>query len=391
MKDMKRKKIIIITSRFPFPLNKGDKLRIYYQIKYLSIYHNLYLISLNTEGVIDIQYRQELEKYCKEVYIININIFTRLINIILAFFKQEPLQVGYFYSKKAHEKIKDLIQQTNPDWCYGQLIRTAKYISNYDNNIIDYMDAFSKGVERRIKKFPKIIQPLIKYEARIIKNYEINIFRNFKKHSIITKNDRNHIAHKDSEKIQIIPNGVDTTYFKPRNNISKKYDIVFVGNMNYPPNIEAALYICQKIKPIIDEKYRTCKILIGGTNPNKKIQKLQNEDIKVSGWVKDIRTVYDSGHIFVAPMFIGTGLQNKLLEAMAMGLPCITTELANKALLATSSQIIIANNEIEFADACISIFKNQEKGNNLKNEGLKFIQDKYDWSKINNNLNLMFK
>tara|TARA_B100001250_G_C19795418_1_gene788499 strand:+ start:707 stop:1873 length:1167 start_codon:yes stop_codon:yes gene_type:complete len=388
---MKKQKIIIITSRFPFPLNKGDKLRIYYQIKHLAIYHNIYLISLNTEGVIKKIDRQELEKYCKEVHVININIVTRLINVILAFFKKEPLQVGYFYSKTAHTKIKHLIQKIDPDWCYGQLIRTAKYIGNYDNNIIDYMDAFSKGVERRVRKFPKCIQPLIKYEARVIRNYEISVFNNFKKHSIITKNDQNYISHKDAGKIEVIPNGVDTNYFKPIDNSTKKYDIIFVGNMNYPPNIEAAIYICKKIKPIIDKKYRTCTILIGGTNPNKKIKKLQNDDITISGWVKDIRSVYSSGHIFVAPMFIGTGLQNKLLEAMAMGVPCITTELANKALLANSSQIIISNNEMEFADACIDVFKNQEKATNLRHEGLKFIQEKYDWSKINNNLNLMFK
>ena len=161
--------------------------------------------------------------------------------------------------------------------------------------------------------------------------------------------------------------------------------------MSYPPNIEAALYLCQKIKPIIDKKYQKCKILIGGTTPNKKIKELQNNDITISGWVEDIRTIYSAGKIFVAPMFIGTGLQNKLLEAMAMGLPCVTTDLANKALLADSSQIMIANNETEFADACIDILKNPQKANQLKNKALKFIVKKYDWTTINNNLNLMFK
>ncbi len=388
---MKNKKIIIITSRFPFPLNKGDKLRIYHQIKYISAHHNIYLIALNTEGKIKQNSINELKKYCREVHIIDIPIITRLLNVIKSFLKKEPLQVGYFYSKKAHFKINNLINKIKPSWCYYQLIRTSKYVNNDTDKVIDYMDAFSKGLERRIKNFPKLIQPLIKREFYITKKYENEIFNHFNKHLIITNSDRKYIDHPQSDKIKIIPNGVDTNYFSPLKDIPKEYDIVFVGNMNYPPNIEAALYICQKIRPILELNQKKCKILIGGTNPNKKIKKLKNNYITISGWTEDIRKIYASGKIFVAPMFIGTGLQNKLLEAMAMGIPCITTKLANNALLANNSQIMIANNPEEFANACIEVLNNKEKATNLKNNGLKFVREKYDWKKINHNLTLMFK
>ena len=94
------------------------------------------------------------------------------INIIKSFLNGEPLQGGYFYSKKAHREIDAIINRVQPEWCYGQLIRTAKYINNHKNSIIDYMDAFSKGTERRVTNFPKIIQPIIKREASIIRKYE---------------------------------------------------------------------------------------------------------------------------------------------------------------------------------------------------------------------------
>ena len=388
---MKKQKIVIITSRFPFPLDKGDKLRIYHQIKYMSKYHNIYLIALNTEGKITKHSFQQLAQYCKEIHVIHLSLIVRTINIFRSILTYEPLQVGYFYSKNAHRKVEAIIHEIKPDWCYGQLIRTAKYIYNYENNIIDYMDAFSKGIERRIKNFPKYIQPIIKYESKIVQDFEKKVFNHFKKHSIITYNDRRYIQHPNANKITIIPNGVDTHYFAPRHNVAKKYDIVFVGNMNYPPNIEAARYICEEIAPIIKRKYKKCKVLIGGTNPNKKIKKMSNKDVKISGWVEDIRTIYASGKIFVAPMFIGTGLQNKLLEAMAMGIPCITTELANNALRANSSQIIIANNNTEFANACIDILKNNDKANSLRENGLKFIKENYDWNLINHKLTSMFK
>ena len=387
---MKRKKILIITSRFPFPLDKGDKLRIYHQIKHLSNYHNIFLISLNAETKISIKNLNELNKYCEQVHIIRLTLFTRFINMLKSFFIGEPLQVGYFYSYYAHKKINSIIENIQPDWCYSQLIRTAKYIHDNDNNMIDYMDALSKGIERRIHHFPIVLQPLIKREYIITRKYESFIFNNFKKHTIITENDRQFIQHQDNSKITIIPNGVDTEYFQRKNRNRKKYDLVFVGNMSYPPNITAAVYLCEKILPIIEKKYKKCRVLIGGTNPNNRVKKLQTKNIFISGWVNDIRDVYESGHIFVAPMFIGTGLQNKLLEAMSMGMPCVTTDLANKALLANKSQISIANNADEFPNSCIAILKNENLSKRLKLAGRKFVEQKYDWKKINSKLSKLF-
>ena len=173
---MQSKTIIIITSRFPFTLDKGDKLRIYHQIKYLSQYHKIHLISLNTERKISNQNIAELKKYCEQIYIIRISIITKIINLIKSFIKKEPLQVGYFYSKNAHKQIKSIIIKTKPDWCYAQLIRTAKYVRGEHNNIIDYMDAFSKGIERRITKFPLLFQPIINREYNITRKYESEIF-----------------------------------------------------------------------------------------------------------------------------------------------------------------------------------------------------------------------
>ena len=161
--------------------------------------------------------------------------------------------------------------------------------------------------------------------------------------------------------------------------------------MSYPPNIEAAIFLCKKIKPLIDKEYKPCKILIGGTNPTKKIKNLENEQIHVSGRVEDIRNLYSIGKVFIAPMFIGSGLQNKLLEAMAMGIPCITTELANKALRANKHQITIAKNEGEFARLCIRLLKNKDLYNSFRDEGLKFIKKTYDWKKINNKLIDLFE
>ena len=126
-----------------------------HQIKYLSKYHNIHLVSLNTENEIPEHSINELNKYCDEVHIININRLTQVINIIKSFVKKEPLQVGFFYSRTAHEKIKNIIKKTQPKWCYAQLIRTAKYVQSENNNIIEKQSELVERFEEMIESVEK--------------------------------------------------------------------------------------------------------------------------------------------------------------------------------------------------------------------------------------------
>src|SRR5690606_5569077 len=142
---------------------------------------------------------------------------------------------------------------------------------------------------------------------------------------------------------------------------TKKHQLLFNGNMSYAPNVDCALYIANSILPKLKQKGIQANLLISGANPLPVIKNLANENITVSGWMDDIRDAYNSSNIFIAPMKIGTGLQNKLLEAMAMGLPCVTTDLANNALKAKANEeILIGNTDDEIIQAIEQLINNQE-------------------------------
>ena len=143
-------KLLVILSRVPYPLDKGDKLRAFNQIKQLSKKNEIILFALDDRNI-DEKKLVELKKYCASITIFKLSKFTILANIIRAFFNGNPLQVGYFYSRKAQKKVDDLILQHYPDHIYCQLIRTAEYAKQYSNipKTLDYMDVFSKGMERR--------------------------------------------------------------------------------------------------------------------------------------------------------------------------------------------------------------------------------------------------
>ena len=306
-------KLIYLTSRFPYPINKGDKLRSYYQIKELSKKNDVHLIALS-ENKVSKSSINELKKYCKSVHIYRIKLIFRVLNLFKTFINNRPFQVNYFYNRQIQKKINSNISSIQPDHIFCQLVRTALYVKEEHSipKTLDYMDALSKGLQRRIKISKFWQKPFVKMEYLRMKKFENLAFEFFNNHIIISSSDRSEITHINNQSINIIPNGIDTNYFQ-KVNTRKIYDLIFIGNLSYVPNIEAAKFISKEIFPILKEKIPNIKILISGSQPSKKVLRLSNKNIKITGWVDDIRETYCSGKIFFAPMLLGSGLQNKLL------------------------------------------------------------------------------
>lgn len=380
-------KIFVILSRIPFPLEKGDKLRAYHFIKSLSVDHEVHLCCL-TEIEISGETENALNEICSSLYIFRLDPISKYLSLARGLISDKPYQVKYFYQKRIHRKISSLLERIRPDQIFCQLIRTSEYVKNEHDfpKVIDYMDAFSKGIQRRINEVPFYKRVFFKAEYRRLVRYETLIFDYFEKHVIISKPDRNFIYHPKRNEIKVIPNGVQLNYFKPME-MEKKYDLVFTGNMGYPPNINCALFIKEKVLPILLLKRPNVKILIAGAQPSKEVLSLQSNNIFISGWLNDIREAYASAHVFLAPMQIGTGLQNKLLEAMAMKIPCITSSLANGALNAVKNEhILIGNSAKEVAELCIELLDNPSFSKEIGNNGYTFVKENFSWENANSQL-----
>ncbi|MCK4360139.1 MAG: hypothetical protein KAV70_00220, partial [Bacteroidales bacterium] len=145
-------KIFILLSRIPYPLEKGDKLRAFYHIKYLSKNNEITLFALNDSKVNIEKAFQALQPYCRSINFFDLSKFSILFNVLLAFFNGKPLQSGYFFSSRAKNRINKIISETKPDHIFCQLVRVAEYVKNQNiPKTLDYQDVFSKGVERRIQ------------------------------------------------------------------------------------------------------------------------------------------------------------------------------------------------------------------------------------------------
>jgi sugar transferase (PEP-CTERM/EpsH1 system associated) len=372
-------KLFFLLPRVPYPTEKGDKLRAFNQLKQLSRKHEVILCALN-DSVLHEDAKKVLSIYAKHVYIIDISKPSIYLHLVKTLFSDKPLQVGYFYNKRINGIIRSLIEKHKPDHIFCQLIRVAEYVKGIPiPKTLDYQDVFSKNVERRLAIAPFYMKPFLRMEYRRLLRYENEVFGMFDNKIIISTPDRDLIPHPDREKIVVVRNGVDTTFFLPMDR-EKQYDLVFTGNMGYPPNINAAEFLVHKILPWVQSRKPGIRILIAGASPNLRVSVLKSDHVEVSGWVPDMRECYAMAKIFIAPLQIGTGLQNKLLEAMAMQIPCITSPLANQALQAKENEeILIADTPEAYAHHILFLLDNPEKAGQIARAGYEYILSNFSW------------
>lgn len=373
-------KLLVVLSRFPYPLEKGDKLRAYHQIRCLAATHDIYLAAVHDKPVSAADLKH-LEPYCKSIFLLKQSGLRRFWNIGRAFFKGLPVQCGFFYSKKNARKLDKIVHAVQPDHIYCQLFRMAEYVKTYSiPKTIDYQDAFSKGMFRRTEKAPWWLKPVFNMEGRRTARYEAEVFGLFDNKTIITAIDRDLIPHPQREQIVIVPNGVDLETFCFRNE-RKEYDLIFSGNMNYAPNVDAAVYLAKEIFPALAQQFPGLRLVLCGTNPAPAVQELANAQVFVTGWVDSMAAWYAKARIFVAPMRMGTGLQNKILEAMAMQLPCVASPLACQPLgtAAHEGAIAVCHSSDEYIRNIGRLLTDVEYCNRLSQTGYRFVQQHYDW------------
>ncbi len=362
------------------PADKGDKLRAFHQIQQLSLHFEIYLFALNSEKI-PADAISTLNKYCKKIEIQNFNKLQLVFQLFKSLFNQLPFQVNYFYNAKVHQKLKRFVSNHQIENGYFQLIRTSEYRKGLSlkSSAIDYMDALSLGMKRRYAIAPIYLKSLLKIEYLRLQAYEKAISIAFQQAFVIAEKDEAAI-HPIACPLLIAANGVEMAANAFHH--AKQFNILFTGNMSYAPNVNAAEYLVQAIMPLVWEKKQNTTVAIVGTSPTQKILNLKSNLVTITGRVESMADYYQNAELCVAPMRIGSGLQNKLLEAMSYGLPCITTQLANDALKAKPNEAIIVEDTPEgISTAILKFLDNKTIQKSFSEVGYNFVKEKYSWEK----------
>ena len=378
-------KILVVLPRFPYPLEKGDKLRAYHQIVELAKRHEIYLFCVSHIKVAP-EAIDALRPYCKEIRVVKLNKIVGAKNIVANWFASKSLQMGWWNTTHSKRAYRQFEREVMPDVVYNQMVRTMPLVARSSRpKVMDYQDALSMNTERRMERSKGLMHYVLHYEFKMLRSSEYNAFSFFDALTIISETDSEAIPHKKNGEIKIVPNGVDFDYFRADGDYpkpSESYDLCFSGNMAYAPNVNASRYLVEEVMPLVWAKRPDTTLLLSGATPKHSVCRLANDArVTVSGWVDDIRTAYASSRLFVAPLRIGSGLQNKLLEAMAMQRPCVTTSICNCALGAEEGrQVLVGDTPEALADAILNLLSDQQRAAALAEEGCRFVHENYGWS-----------
>jgi polysaccharide biosynthesis protein PslH len=375
--------ILFITSRLPFPLDRGDRLVCYHRLRTLSQNHNITLIAFY-QSHDELKHIDQFSKMCEKVYPIYLPKWKLFLNSLRFLFDwKTPFQVSCYTSRDFQLKIDSIIEREKIDLFHYFLIRTTGLKTPQDApKVIDLIDSMQLNFFSRIdleKSWKKII---FREELRRLYSYEKHILEEFDRGMVVSTKDAQYFSD-HIDKVKIIPLGIDFNVFKPLNKIERSDDvhIIFSGNMGYAPNIHAVLWFCKNCWNGIIKECHNAKLFIAGSNPSKEILDLANhKEIIVTGRVVSMSETIANADIAIAPMQSGSGMQFKILEAMACGIPVITSSLGLGTINAINNKnIIVANTPIEFIENIISLIKDLPKRKMIGNGGLEFVSISHNW------------
>ena len=387
-------RILFLTHRIPYPPNKGDKIRSYNILRYLVKYHEVYLGSLIDEKA-DIQYIDQLQSQVKEFIFDTIESRLKKIYCLCSILKNKPITVCYFYSRKLQKKIDTLLKNVDFDvlLCFSSPMAEYYFRSTHKNKkpliyIMDLIDVDSYKWVQYAEKSSGPKRLIYSYEARCLSQYEHYIAENFNHLLLVSEQEKNIFLQRSAAtNLLVVTNGVDLDFFNPNYPNSqykvKKPTLVFTGVMDYWPNIEGVQWFVKWIFPRIQITIPDVTFYIVGSRPTAEIQCLEQiTGIVVTGFVDDVRDYIAMADVCVVPLRIARGIQNKILEAMAMGKPVVTTSQAFEGIKAISGEEIMSTDDEEmFAAAVIELLQNKYKAESIGKRARQCMEIHYSWDK----------
>jgi len=384
-----KKKCLLLLPRPIFPPVCGYALKNKNLVRILSMKYELMVVAITESGIGDEEkaYYRDLGVSCMEY---KISIIKSLFQCFLGLFSDRPLQVCYYYDKELQEKICRFSE--TQDILISALIRTREYLTGLEQKktvVFDMVDSIALNYERSRKStrsgFWKLLYGL---EGKRLRVYE----QKYIERSSVTYlfNQEEQVYWEKYGNVKLLPHGADEKLFSYRNRSSEYAEsVVFLGKMNYQPNVDAILWYMKNVHPRIKDKV---PLLIVGAYPTKEICKCAEEigNVTVTGLVEDPYFYANSALAMIAPMQTGGGIQNKVLEGMALGKVNVVSSLAAKPILGTENMrnIIIADTPdsyvqilSEMAESSGSERNNPEKYEKIGRAARELIQNNYTWEK----------
>lgn len=375
------RRILLVTPRYPFPVIGGDKLRVYNIVKYLSRYYSFGLASLYStpeeeaaapeRGIFDEVYRVRQPRALS---------WWRTAGSLL---KGASLQSGYFYNPRLKRLVDEKIG--GYDLVMAHLFRVSDHISDRSvPAICELTDAISMNYERARTGGMSLRRLLYGFERKRCLDAEKRCLDRFDGCVVVSHKDRDYLAERcpeHSAKMHVIPNGVRLERFPYARDRVTRSKIIFIGNMRTMQNEDAACHFARDVFPGVREERPEATFWVIGADPGRAVRALSSiPGVVVTGRVDDVTAYARDAAVSVCPVRVGAGVQNKVLESMAMGVPVVTTSVGAEGLLAKDREhIMVADGAGQMKERVLGMLDGGEGARALSRNARRLVEESYSW------------
>ena len=385
-------KLLAITHRLPCPPHKGEKIRALNILKFLAARHEVHLVSLVDDDN-DLRYVDQLEPYTRSLTLRRVHARLRRAFALSAVASAESISSRYFHVAALQRRVDALIEREGITGVFCSSSPTAEYVFRSRHaarlrdvpKVMDLIDVDSVKWRHYAEHSHPGSAWLYRREARQLAALEEKIGRQFDRVLVVSEAERTCCDSVARDRVTAVPNGVDLEYFAPSTRDSAEHEpptLVFTGVMDYRPNVDGIAWFVRSILPIVRESVPDVRLFIVGNRPSKVVQRLASElGVVVTGFVPDVREYVARG-VSIAPLRIARGIQNKVLEAMAMGRPIVVTPQAFEGIEAEAGRdLMVASDEREFAARTIECLRDSGHADRLGRAARERAEQAYSWSK----------
>lgn len=387
-------KILFLAHLFPLPLDSGGKIKSFYTLKALSSKHNTYTLAYtrNNDEKLLIQKLQEISPQLRTIDLSR-NLIKKVLDPLTNLISNKSFIINRDYRYEMRKAFLEVVESFKPDVVHIDHLQMAQFVDfnasykvvldnhNVESIIIKRIAETSESISTRLYasvEWPKL------------QRYELDICKRCNLVLTVSETDERTLVDMgvNSSYIDYVPIGVDTQSFKYIDRIKSSQNMLSLGTMSWPPNIDSMLYFTKDIMPIIRKQYLGCTLTIAGSNPSPVIQSLASEpDISVTGFVDDADELARKCGVFIVPLRSGSGVRVKILNALAMGLPIVSTTIGVEGLdVRNGEHLLIADTPADFAESVIRVLTDSDLAQKLGVNGRKFVCDNYSWETVNNRL-----
>jgi len=372
-------KLLFLTARMPYPPVRGDALVPFHRLKRLSRHHEITLLTFYQSDE-ELRHVQKLEPYCARIVTVKHSPVKGILAMLShGLFSRLPFQVLYYQSRSYREALQRLLEEHEFDLVHVHMLRIAEYgLSVPLPRVLELIDSMHLNIQRRVERERFPLSLLLRLELGRLKRYEKRTVSKYNRGVVVSAVDRRHIG---CDNVTDIPLGVDLDRFHRVPRLTERKNIVFTGSMFYFPNENAILWFMNHCFDVIRRQTPDAKVVIAGKDPGPAVLQLgQIPGVTVTGFVESMEQALHEARVAIAPMQSGSGMQFKILDAMACGIPVVATRLGLGAIQAEPGRdILVADDPEDFADACVELLRNDRLAEDVGGAGRRLVERLYTW------------